>query len=110
MEMTENKNRRRKSWWKWMLGIVIVIIALGTLQYFRMEKEAGIRREAMLAQEIKLREFYQEKGLSEEEIEKKLKEERFGSFNKDGKSSIFRSVMRTVRHTTGTGKTPMRFK
>lgn len=101
---------KKKVWLKWVIGIIIILLLFGVFQFYKFQKESELRREAMQAQEVKLREFYQDQGLSEEEINLKLKDERVNSFSSEQEDSIFRSIFRTVRHTTGTGGTPGDFR
>jgi hypothetical protein len=97
-----SKNLSKKINWKAIgLSILIIILVLAGFLY-QQNKADQLRREAFQAQRDELVSFWESQGLSEEEIQKKLDDQRSGDFSGQD-SSILRSVMRTVRHTTGTG-------
>lgn len=68
----------------------------------KFQRESDLRREAISAQQEKMLEFWKSEGLTQEQIDQKLKEQR-NQFVRNEDSSIFQTVFRTVRHATGTG-------
>jgi len=92
----------KKNWLKWFLLFLIITIIFGVFQFFKLQKDAEIRRENSIIQQEKMLEFWKSEGLSDEEIAQKLKEQR-SEFVKNEDPSIVQSMMRTLRHTTGTG-------
>ncbi|MBU0975125.1 hypothetical protein KKD03_05500 [Patescibacteria group bacterium] len=107
-----NKPEKSKklAWLKWLAGIIVILLLFGAFQFYKFQKDSELRREAIQAQEFKLREFYQDQGLSEEEIDQKIKTERVNNFPREDEDSLFRTVFRTIRHTTGTGGVPGDFR
>lgn len=96
------KNNKKKNILKWA-GIVFSVTALLLgLQYFSFVKKAEARREAQAEQEQLLVSHWQDQGLSNEEIQEKLRESRMESFDPDDAPLVFQ-LMRTFRHATGTG-------
>lgn len=96
------KNNKKKNILKWT-GIVFLVTALLLgLQYFSFVKKAEARREAQVEQEQLLVSHWQDQGLSDEEIQEKLRESRMESFDPDDAPLVFQ-LMRTFRHATGTG-------
>ncbi|MBU1033661.1 hypothetical protein KKI22_01785 [Patescibacteria group bacterium] len=100
--MKENKMKFKKNWLKWFLLFLIVTISFGAFQFLKFQKDSELRRENSMAQQEKMMEFWKSEGLSDEEIDQKLKEQR-SEFVRNDNPSIVQSMMRTVRHTTGTG-------
>lgn len=88
--------------YKWLLIILLSLTAFGTFEFIKFQKESEARREAATAQQEKMLKFWKDEGLSQEEIDQKLKEQR-SQFVRSESSSVFQSVFRTVRHATGTG-------
>lgn len=106
---TETKSVQKKShpfrrWLPWFLGVVAVLMALSAFQFFQMQRVANLRREAIIVQEQKMRQFYQSQGLSEEEIQTKLRQDRSDNFARNSSDDPFRSVMRGFRQLTGGGR------
>ena len=100
--MKENNIKFKKNWWKWFLLGLTTIIIFGTVQFFKLQKDADIRKENSMLQQQKMLEFWKSEGLSDEEIAQKLKEQRL-EFVKNEDPSIVQSMMRTLRQTTRTG-------
>lgn len=97
------KKKKSKSTILKMIGgvLVLAILFLG-LQYFSYVKKAEARREAQVEQEQILVSHWEEQGLSQDEIQAKLRASRMESFNPDDAPLLFQ-VLQTVRHATGTG-------
>lgn len=96
--------KKKKSWWKWLLGVIAVLLVSGGAFFLKIRRDSRLRQEQMQAQQEKLIQFYQDQGLTEEEIQEKLKEER-GSGMPEGMaehSDLERTIMRTFRQATGT--------
>jgi len=101
--ITSKKKKHSKKDVIRLAGIVfVVIVALLGLQYFTFIKKAEARRETQIQQEEILVSHWQEQGLSEDEIQTKLRETRVESFNPDDAPLVFQ-LMRSFRHATGTG-------
>ena len=100
--MKENETNLKKNWLKYLLLFLIVTISFGAFQFLKFQKDSELRRENSIAQQEKMVEFWKGEGLSDEEIDQKLKEQR-SEFVRNEDPSIIQSMMRTVRHTTGTG-------
>ncbi|AKM81311.1 MAG: hypothetical protein UT13_C0001G0350 [Candidatus Pacebacteria bacterium GW2011_GWF2_38_9] len=100
--MKENQKKSKKKWLKWLLLFLLAVIVFGVFQFFKFQKDSEVRRESSMAQQEKMMEFWKSEGLSDEEIDQKLKEQR-SEFVRNDNPSIVQSMMRTVRHTTGTG-------
>ena len=87
---------------KIIIGIILIVTALIG---FNVIKDSKLRQERFAAvkqQRQVMIDYWVEQGLSQEEINQKLKEQKPSEFG-NYQPSIFRSVMRTVRHSTGTG-------
>lgn len=100
--MKKDDKKSKKNWLKWVLLSLIAVSIFGTLEFMKFQKESDLRREAAFAQQEKMLEFWKSEGLTEEQIDQKLKEQR-NQFVRNENPSIFQSVFRTVRHATGTG-------
>ncbi len=99
---TKKQKVSKKTILKW-LGMALVVIALiFGAQYYSFQKKAEAKRTAQLKQEEILLAHWEEQGLSDEEIQEKLRESRIESFNPEDAPLIFQ-ILRTVRHATGTG-------
>ena len=106
MSMKENNSKVEKkvksNWLKWILISTLAVLIYGSFEFMKFQKESDMRRETAAAQQEKMLEFWKNEGLSQEQIDQKLKEQR-SQFVRDENPSIFQSVFRTVRHATGTG-------
>lgn len=100
--MKENNPKSEKSWLKWFFVALILLVSLLAYVFFKFDRDAKLNRENMLVQQEKMISFWKSEGLSQEEIDQKLKEQRSQSVRNEN-PSIFQSVFRTVRHATGTG-------
>ncbi len=100
--MKKDDKKSKKNWLKWVLMPLLVISIFGTFEFMKFQKDSQLRREAALAQQEKMLEFWKNEGLNQEQIDQKLKEQR-NQFVRNEDSSIFQTVFRTVRHATGTG-------
>jgi uncharacterized protein HemX len=101
--VTKGTSRTGSKNWLKLVSISLLAISLfGTFQYLQFQKESELRRENAMAQQEKMLEFWKNEGLTQEEIDQKLKEQR-SQFVRDENPSIFQTVFRTVRHATGTG-------
>ncbi|MBT4124487.1 MAG: hypothetical protein HN981_04230 [Candidatus Pacebacteria bacterium] len=99
---TVGSKKNKKSWLKWVLILLGVVSIFTAFQFLKFQKQSAVRREATQIQQKKLVEFWESQGLSEEEIQEKLEEDRASNLP-ERETSIFGSIMRTVRHSTGTG-------
>lgn len=86
-----------------IIAIIIgILVLVGTGYLYNQAKIADARRAEFQIQREELINFWTEQGMSEEEIQDKLREQapsdRIGQ-----EPSAINSVLRTVRHTTGTG-------
>ena len=99
---TVGSKKNKKSWLKWVLILLGIISIFTAFQFLKFQKQSAVRREATQIQQKKLVEFWESQGLSEEEIQEKLEEDRASNLP-ERETSIFGSIMRTVRHSTGTG-------
>ena len=100
--MKKDDSKSKKNWLKWVLISLVVILIIGAFEFMKFQKDSELRREAAFAQQEKMLEFWKSEGLTQEEIDQKLKEQR-SQFMENGSPSLFQSVFRTVRHATGTG-------
>lgn len=100
--MKKEDKKSKKNWLKWVLLSLVAISIFGTFEFMKFQKESELRRESAVAQQEKMLNFWKSEGLSQEEIDQKLKEQR-SQFVRDKSPSIFQSVFRTARHATGTG-------
>ncbi len=100
--MQENKIKSKRKWLKWLLFLMVAILLMITYAFYQFKEEADLRRENVKIQQDKMVEFWKNEGLTQEEIDQKLKEER-SQLIRNEDPSIFQSVFRTVRHATGTG-------
>lgn len=92
----------KKTILKWVgVSLVVVALVLGG-QYYSFVKKAEASRAAQQKQEEILMAHWEDQGLSEEEIQEKLRESRIESFNPDDAPLMFQ-ILRSVRHATGTG-------
>jgi hypothetical protein len=101
-EPISKKKKSKKDLLKIAAIISVVVVAILGFQYFTFVKKAEAKREAQAQQEEILVSHWQEQGLSEEEIQTKMRETRMESFDPDDAPLIFQ-IMRTIRHATGTG-------
>jgi len=87
---------------KIILIVIVILIGLGAWRYYSFTQQMAEQRQAMQIQRQKLVDYWQAQGLSQEEIDQKLIEERSATF--EGRQpSLFGSLIRSVRHTTGGG-------
>jgi hypothetical protein len=100
-EKSETKKKKSKKWLKIVLSTLFLLAAAGSLWIYKSDQDAQVRREVFQQQQEKMVDFWQEQGLSEEEIQDKLAENRIE--NQDFQPTILQSLLRTFRHTTGTG-------
>ena len=102
--MKENKEIVKKPTKKWLkpllLGLLVLVIGGGLLIY-KSDQDAKARREVFLEQQQKMISFWQDQGLTEEEIQTKLSENMAENFNYQ--PSLLQSLLRTFRHATGSG-------
>lgn len=100
-EKQQTKKLKAKKWLKPVLiGLVATIVGGGLLLY-KSDLDAQAKRTAFFEQQQKMVEFWQEQGLTEEEIQEKLAENRAENLNYE--PSLLDSLLRTFRHATGTG-------
>ena len=103
---SESKNQTKSKSWKKVVGIAAaVIMTIGTLlgyQSWKMQQDMESRRAAMQAQREAVVRYWQDQGLTEAEIQQKLEEDRSERFD-GGEQPFYWSVVRSVRHATGTG-------
>lgn len=100
--MKKDNTKSKKNWLKWVLVSLVLVLVFGTFEFMKFQKEAELRRENAVAQQEKMLEFWKNEGLTQEQIDQKLKEQR-DQFVRNENPSLFQSVFRTVRHATGTG-------
>jgi hypothetical protein len=98
----KQKKHSKKTLLKWVGGVFVLVVLFLGLQYFSFIKKAEASREAQAQQEQILISHWEEQGLSQEEIQTKLRETRIESFDPDDAPLIFQ-LMRSFRHATGTG-------
>lgn len=96
------KSNKKKINWKTIGAVSLVIIMLLSAWFYQQYKNDELRRQEFQAQRQELVDFWKSKGLTDQEIQEKLKNDRPNNFP-EGESSMVRDVMRTVRHATGTG-------
>jgi hypothetical protein len=81
---------KKKGALKWIFIGVMVLLIVGGYKYFSLRKEMEARRAEMQEQRQVMIDFYKDQGLSDEEIEEKMQEERKGDMNGERQhSSIF---------------------
>ena len=71
---------------KWVLIVIVGLLILGGFKYFSFKSQMDERRAEMQEQRQVMIDFYKDQGLSEEEIEEKMREER-GGFDQGKRSS-----------------------
>lgn len=104
-DIVKPKNKQGRVKKSWILGVtlVVLVVVIGLIvSEVQANAEREKRLEAMEKQRQVLVSHWQEEGLSEQEIQTKLREQRRESMG-DFKPSIVQQVMRTFRHATGTG-------
>lgn len=100
LEKEGNNMKNIKQKLKIIIPLIILFIIIGVFQVYSAQKAQAERKAATDKQRQVMTEYYQEQGLSEEEIQTKISEE-FSQNNED--RPWYSSIMRTVRHSTGTG-------
>lgn len=96
-----NKKKKKSKNFKTILIITAIIIGITSLKIYQTRKLSADRREAAQEQQEIMIESWKDQGLSDEEIEEKLKEIRLTNFDNQ-KSSGF-GIVRMVTGGRGTG-------
>jgi uncharacterized protein YpmS len=97
----ETKSKKLKKWIKPLLISLLTLIVVGGALLYKSDLDAQARREAFQEQQDKMVDFWKEQGLTDEEIQEKLAENRAENLNYE--PSLLDSLLRTFRHATGTG-------
>ena len=100
--MKKDNAKSKKNWLKWILISLVIVLAVGSFEFMKFQKESDLRRQSAMIQQEKMLEFWKSESLNQDQIDQKLKEQR-SQFVRNENPSIFQSVFRTVRHATGTG-------
>jgi hypothetical protein len=100
--ISKPQNKSKKNWPKWLAIVFILLASLVAYEYYKFETNSRMSRDNMRIQQEKMLDFWKSEGLTQEQIDQKLKDLR-GQFVGNENPSIFQSVFRTVRHATGTG-------
>lgn len=82
-------------------GVAALLLVVGGLWY-RAERQATAQRAAFMVQQQKLQDFWKAEGLSDEQIQTKMRENRIQQRPANFNSPWF-SLMRTFRRLTGGG-------
>jgi flagellar basal body-associated protein FliL len=104
MEKEKLKKQKKNQVIKWMLIVMAGLLIFGGFKYFSFKSQMDERRAEMQEQRQVMIDFYKDQGLSDEEIEEKMKEER-GGINQGERS---RNPLFMIRGVMGGSGTPRR--
>ncbi len=95
--MTEKKKTSKKtSTLKWVIAGLIVVIIFGGFRYWSAKKQAELRRAEMQEQRQVMVDFFEKQGLSDEEIEEKLREAMSSRRELEGQKSSGFGIMKIM--------------
>lgn len=101
---SEKKNKKpKKSKLKTIIIIVLILITLLVIGYLKTQKDMKVRRDATEEQRQVMIDSWKDQGLSEEEIQEKLKTQRPEGFEPGEDLSLFHSIFRVVKGGGGPG-------
>ncbi len=83
-------------WWMWVIVVGLGLALVGGLQYWRFSRAMYARRAAMQAQRAKLVDFWKAEGLSDEEINQKLKTDRSQNLQRTGQQNLAGMMFRMM--------------
>jgi len=92
----EKKQKKKNQVLKWVLIIVAGLLIFGGFKYFTFRKQMDERRAEMQEQRQIMIDFYKDQGLSEEEIEEKMREQRDEFNQAERPSSPFFMIRRVM--------------
>jgi len=85
---------------KWILVGLVILISFVGFEMWNLQKNADARRDLATKQREILVENWKEEGLSDDEIQEKLKDQAFSTFDQS-EITLFQRLYMTVRHATG---------
>lgn len=77
-------NAKKFSWLIWLLAGVVLLLAIFGWQYYQFNQKIITRRNVAKLQQEKMTKFWQDQGLSQSEIDLKLKADRQQNFRPNG--------------------------
>ena len=99
----ENGKKIKKSKLKTIIIIFLFLVALLGIGYFKSQKDMKDKREAMEEQRQVMIDSWKDQGLSDEEIQEKLKTQRPEGSNLREDPSLFQSIFRVIGGGGGSG-------
>jgi len=98
-----SEKKTKKSKLKTIIIIFLILIALLGIGYFKSQKDMNYKREVIEEQRQVMIDSWKDQGLSDEEIQDKLKTQRLEGSNLKEDPSLFQSIFRVIGGGGGSG-------